>query len=117
MTTENLKAEQFEDCIKKNEIVLVDFWAEWCAPCKQFSTVYEQVSEEYKTIKFTKVNIETEAELAEAFQIRSIPHLMIFKQKIAIYSEAGSMPESILRELVEQALVADVSEIVDKLED
>ena len=116
MPTYILGSKLFDNTIKTNEIVFVDFWAEWCAPCKQFARVYEQVAEQNPTIKFTKVNIEEEVELAESFQIRSIPHLMVFKQGILIYSEAGSMPESTLKDLVNQALSVDVSEIREKID-
>ena|ERR1700733_5003150 len=116
MSIHNLKTEQFESFIAANELVFVDFWAEWCAPCKQFAIVYEEVAKKNQAIKFAKVNIAEETELAEIFHIRSIPHLMVFKQEIAIYSEAGSMPESMLKELVQQALNADVSEIRSKIE-
>ena len=111
-----LSIKQFEELINDNELVLIDFWAKWCAPCKQFATVYERIAEQNPTLKFAKVNIEEEAELAENLQIRSIPHLMIFKQGILIYSEAGSIPESMLKDLVEQAKKADVSEIRSKID-
>lgn len=111
-----VKSEQFEALIRDNEIVMVDFWAVWCAPCRQFAHVYEKVAQQYEKVVFAKVNIEEEHDLAEAFQIRSIPHVMVFKQGIAIYSEAGSMPESTLKELVEQAINADVSEIKAQLD-
>lgn len=112
----SVNTEQFESIIRKHTIVFVDFWADWCAPCKQFEHVYTKVAIQYEQVLFAKVNIEHESELAEAFQIRSIPHLMVFKQGIAIYSEAGSMPESTLKELVEQAIAADVSEIKAELD-
>ena len=107
---------QFEAIIRDNEIVFFDFWAEWCAPCKQFARVYELVAAQYESILFAKINIEEESELADVFHIRSIPHLMVFKQGIVIYSEAGSMPESTLKELAQQALDADVSKIKAELE-
>ncbi|KTC78336.1 thioredoxin family protein [Legionella brunensis] len=116
MSLHELEAKHFEEFIENNKLVFIDFWAEWCAPCKQFSRVYEQVAEQNPTIKFAKVNIEKEAELADIFQIRSIPHLMVFKEGIAIYSEAGSMPESVLKDLVQQAINADVSEIREKID-
>lgn len=113
---EAITTDQFEGLIQKNELIFIDFWAEWCAPCKQFATVYERVAQLHEKIKFVKINIEHEHELAETFQIRSIPHLMVFKQGIVIYSESGSMPESTLKELVQQALDADVSKIREQLE-
>jgi thioredoxin 1 len=112
----SITGEQFELVLRENEIVIIDFWAVWCAPCRTFSQVYEKVAAQYENIVFAKVNIENEPELAEAFHIRSIPHLMVFKKGIAIYSESGSMPESTLKELVQQALDADVSGIKAHLE-
>jgi thioredoxin 1 len=109
-------AEQFEAVIRDNEIVIIDFWAPWCAPCKHFAHVYDRVAAQYTTVFFAKVNTEHEHELANFFQIRSIPHLIVFKQGIVIYSEPGSMPESTLKELVQQALDADVSEIKMQLD-
>ena len=114
--TQSINSDQFESLIKLNDIVFIDFWASWCAPCKQFAKIYEQVASLYDTIVFAKINIEEETLLADTFQIRSIPHLMVFKQGIVIYSEAGSMPESTLKELVQQALDADVSEIRAQLD-
>lgn len=108
--------DEFESLIKDNDVVFIDFWAVWCAPCKQFATVYERVAANHPEILFAKINIEQESELAEAFNIRSIPHLMVFKQGIAIYSEAGSMPESTLKELVQQALDVDVTSIREQLD-
>lgn len=110
-------SDEFETLIQNNELVFIDFWAVWCAPCKQFASVFEHVAELNPDVTFAKINIENEAELAESFNIRSIPHLMVFKQGIAIYSEAGSMPESTLKELVEQAKEADVSAIRDQLDE
>ena len=114
--TKSVTTDQFEHLIHDNEIVFIDFWASWCAPCKQFAHVYERVAAQFDKIVFAKINIEEEDALAETFQVRSIPHLMVFKQGIVIYSEAGSMPESTLKELVQQAIDANVSEIRAQLE-
>ncbi|OGV27933.1 MAG: thioredoxin [Legionellales bacterium RIFCSPHIGHO2_12_FULL_35_11] len=108
---QNITDQNFEDVIANNEIVFIDFWAKWCAPCKNFAPVYESIAKLYPKVVFGQVNIENEQELAEAFAIRSIPHLMVFKRGIVIYSESGSMPESTLKELVEQAISADISNI------
>lgn len=116
MSLHELEAKNFEQFIEDNQLVFIDFWAEWCAPCKEFARVYELVAEQNPTIKFAKINIEKETELADVFQIRSIPHLMVFKEGIIIYSEAGSMPESVLKDLVDQAIKADVSEIRAKID-
>lgn len=112
-----IQSTQFESLLAERDIVFVDFWAPWCVPCKQFKDTYEAVSAQYPDITFCSVNIEQESELAELFELRSIPHLMVFKQGIAIYSESGAMPESTLKELVEQALVVDVDTIKETLED
>ena len=116
-TARSINTEEFDTLIQDNEIVFVDFWAEWCAPCKQFASIYDKVASSYENVVFAKVNIEQESELAETFQIRSIPYLMVFKEGIAIYSEAGSVPESTLIELVQQAIDADVSEIRAQLDE
>ena len=114
--TPSVTTEQFESFIQDNAVVFVDFWAPWCAPCRQFATVYESIAAEYPEVVFAKINIEDEIKLSETFSIRSIPHLMVFKQGIAIYSEAGSMPASTLKELVQQALDADVTDIRAQLD-
>ena len=116
MPSQNIISTQFESIINSHEVVFVDFWAAWCAPCKQFSRVYELVSEQFPSILFAKVNIEEQQELADFFEIRSIPHLMVFKDGIIIYSDAGNIAESTLKELAQQALDADVSAIRAQLD-
>lgn len=112
-----LSTANFQKTIDSEAIVFVDFWATWCAPCTQFSKVYERVAEQFSSILFTTIDIEHAAELAEMFDIRSIPHLMVFKQGIAIYSDSGGLPESSLKELAEQALTADVRAIRKQLDE
>ncbi len=110
-----LTADEFEAFLAKPIIMFVDFWAQWCAPCRQFAHVYEQVAQKYKNIVFAAIDIEKEAALAEALHIQSVPHLMVFKEGIAIYSDSGFVPESVLHELAEQAIQADVSDILKQL--
>ena len=106
----------FDSLIESSNIVVLDFWASWCMPCKQFGKVFQKVSTHFPRVSFAKVNIEEEPELAELFHVRSIPHLVIIKDSIAIYSDAGSMPESTFRQLIEQAVAADVSNLKEQTE-
>ena len=111
-----LTAAKLDELLQQQPIIFVDFWAQWCAPCTQLALVYERVALQYPEITFAAINIEHESALADELNIRSIPHLMVFKQGIAIYSESGTVPESILHELVQQALAADVSKIRQQLD-
>lgn len=111
MPVKVLTSSEFDSYINENELVFIDFWAAWCAPCKQFTRVYEQVSDEFPFISFAKVNIEEQQTLADFFGIRSIPHLMAFKEGVVVYSDAGTMSEPTLRGLAQQALALDISTI------
>lgn len=115
MSILTLSSAQFEQAIVEHDILFIDFGASWCAPCKQFSLVFDKVAVCYEKVTFAKVNVEQEQELANAFDILSIPHLMVIKQGVVIYSDSGAMPESTLVELVEQALTVDVSQIVQEV--
>jgi len=111
MATLQLTKETFEQTIVDNDMVVVDFWAEWCGPCKSFAPVYEKVSEQYPDAVFAKVDTEDQPELAQYFGIRSIPTLMIFREQIGIYSQPGALPEPTLTDLMEQARGIDMDQV------
>jgi thioredoxin 1 len=107
----NLTKENFEEIINDNDTVIIDFWAEWCGPCKMFGPVFEKVSEEYPDVVFAKVNTELEQEIAGWFQIRSIPTLMIFRENIIVFSQPGALPEGALREVIGKVGELDMEEV------
>jgi len=111
-----LTKENFEETITSNEIVLIDFWAPWCGPCKSFAPIYEEVAAKNEGVVFAKVNTEEEQELAAHFQIRSIPTLMIFRDQIVLYAEAGMLPASSLQEIVDKVKSLDMDEVRKDIE-
>lgn len=111
MAAINLTAAEFEETINNNEIVIFDFWAEWCGPCKQFAPVFEEVSEKHPEIVFAKVNVEEEQELAGMFQVRSIPTLVFMREKIVVFSNPGAIPGSALEEGIKQLLELDMEKV------
>jgi len=111
MTTINLTRDNFDKTVSDNSMVVVDFWASWCAPCRFFSPVFEETSEKYPGVVFAKVNTEEEPELAGSFGIRSIPTLMILRDKVILYSEAGALPAPQLQALIDQAGALDMEAV------
>jgi thioredoxin 1 len=111
MATVDLSLETLESTIEENDIVLIDFWADWCGPCKSFAPTYEKVSEENENIVFAKVDTEAHQELAAQFQIRSIPTLVVFKDQIGIFAQPGALPEEGLRDLIAQVESLDMDEV------
>lgn len=116
MSIQTLTEANFNQTIEANELVLLDFWASWCGPCQSFAPVYEQASEEHPDIVFGKIDTESEQTLAQAFQIRSIPTLMIFKEQIVIFSQPGVIPASALNELVSKARELDMDQVRAEIE-
>jgi thioredoxin 1 len=111
MAVIELTSGNFDSTITGNEIVLLDFWAPWCGPCRQFAPVFESMSESHPDIVFAKVNTEDERELAGHFQIRSIPTLMVFRQQIIVYAQPGALPPSALATIVEKVQELDMDDV------
>jgi thioredoxin len=111
MAVVDLTQNDFEATIRDNDIVLIDFWADWCGPCKQFAPVYEQVAEGHPDIVFGKVDIQREEGIAQTFGIRSIPTLAIFREQELIMLEAGAMPENTLEQAIEKVRGLDMEEV------
>lgn len=111
MATLDLTQENFESTILDNDFVIVDFWAPWCGPCRAFAPIYDQVSEKHTDLVFAKVNTEVEQAIAGSFQIRSIPTLMVFREKVIVYSESGSLPASALEDLIAKVRELDMVQV------
>ena len=111
MATVDLTKDNFEQVVTGNDVVIVDFWAPWCAPCRAFAPTFEQASEQHADVVFAKVNTEEEQEVAGAFNIRSIPTLMVFREKVILYAEAGSLPAPALEQVIAQAKQVDMAAV------
>ena len=111
MAIVNLTKDTFRDIISENDTVLVDFWAPWCGPCRQFAPVFDSMSEQHPDVVFAKVNTEEEQQLAAHFNIRSIPTLMAFRQQIIVFSQPGALPPAGLATVIEKVAELDMDEV------
>jgi thioredoxin 1 len=110
-TTVEIDAQNFKTNVEKDGIVLIDWWAPWCAPCRVFGPTYEKVAQKHPDITFGKVNTEDQPDLAGAFEIRSIPTLMILRDKVLLYSQPGALPEAALEDLIRQVRALDMEKV------
>lgn len=110
-STVELTKENFDQTVTENEFVLIDFWASWCGPCRSFAPVYEKAAEENPDLVFAKVDTEAQPELAAAFDIQSIPTLMIVRDQVAVYAQPGALPAPMLADLIGQARKLDMDEV------
>ena len=111
MATVELTKENFEQTVNGSPIVIVDFWAPWCGPCRGFAPVFEKASEAHTDVVFAKVNTEEQQELAGSFNIRSIPTLMVFREKVILFQQAGALPGTALEQVLTQAKSVDMAKV------
>ena len=111
MAVIDLTTDNFKENIDEKGIVIVDFWAPWCAPCRSFAPTFEAASEKHTDITFAKVNTEEQQEIAGAFNIRSIPTLMVFREQVIIYAEAGALPAGAFDQLIDQVKSLDMDQV------
>jgi thioredoxin len=111
MATVVLTRDNFEKVVTESPMVIVDFWAPWCGPCRGFAPIYEKAAEAHQDVVFGKVNTDEEQELAGAFNIRSIPTLMVFREKVVLFQQAGALPASALEQVIGQAKSLDMAKV------
>ena len=116
MATFNVTDETFEEQVIKSSVpVVIDFWAEWCGPCRAYGPVYEKISEEFPDVVFGKIDTEAQPELGRLFNIRSIPTTIAFKQEIGVFMQPGALPENALRDLIKTLIDLDMDEVREEM--
>ena len=111
-----LSKDDFNETIAENDMIIIDFWAQWCGPCKSFAPTFEAASENHTDVVFAKVNTEEQQELAQACNIRSIPTLMIFREQILLYSQAGALPPAQLEDIIDKTKELDMQQVKADIE-
>jgi thioredoxin 1 len=117
MATTTMTVDNFEQMIKENDIVLVDFWAAWCGPCRMFAPVFEEASKKHEDIVFAKVDTEAEQELAGAANITSIPTLMAFRDGVGVFAQPGALPAQALEQVIQAVRDLDMDEVRKDIEE
>ena len=111
MATKALTIDNFEQTINDNDIVMIDFWADWCGPCKMFAPTYEKISEAHGDVVFGKIDTEDQQELAAQFGIRSIPTIAVFRERVLLFRQAGALPETAIEDVLRQVRELDMDDV------
>lgn len=114
--TKEITGQNFDEIISNNDVVILDFWAEWCGPCKYFAPIFEAASLKHRDVVFGKINTELEQELSASFNIRSIPTIMVLREKVVLFSQSGALPAEALDELVAKVKGLDMKKIKEEID-